>query len=185
MVNDVLNEMKTTVDTAITAFKHDLGKLRTGRASVSILDGIRVDYYGVPTPLNQCATISVTDARMMVVKPFEKKLVQEIDKAIRMANIGINPLSDGDIIRLPIPQLNEERRRDLVKQAKARSEEAKISIRNHRRDANEMLKELEKDKEISKDDLDKALERVQAEVDRGSKLVEEVLATKEKEIMEV
>lgn len=185
MVNDVLSEMKTTVDAAITAFKHDLGKLRTGRASVSILDGIRVDYYGVPTPLNQCATISVTDARMMVVKPFEKKLVQEIDKAIRMANIGINPLSDGDMIRLPIPQLNEERRRDLVKQAKARSEEAKISIRNHRRDANEMLKELEKDKEISKDDLDKALERVQAEVDRGTKLVEEVLAAKEKEIMEV
>jgi ribosome recycling factor len=162
-----------------------LGKLRTGRANAAILDGVRVDYYGTPTPLSQCANIMVADARMLVVKPWERNLIPEIEKAISKSDIGITPQSDGEQIRLPIPALNQERRTHLAKQAKARGEDARISMRNSRRDAKEMLEELEKGKEISQDELKKGLEKMQLEVDRGSKLVDEVLAVKEKEIMEV
>jgi ribosome recycling factor len=185
MVEDVIGDLHSSIDTAIAAFKNELGKLRTGRASVSILDGIRVDYYGVPTPLNQVANLQVADARLITVKPWERNLIQEIEKAIRSSDIGINPQSDGDIIRLPVPALNEERRRDLVKRAKNAGEDSRIGMRNHRRDANDMLKELEKDKSISEDELKKALEKVQAEIDRGTKLVDDILAVKEKEILDI
>lgn len=185
MIEDVLSQLRNDVDAALKALKSDLGRLRTGRASISILDGIRVNYYGVSTLLSQCANLSVSDARMINVKPWDRGLIGEIEKAILQSDIGITPQNDGDMIRLPIPQLTEERRKDLVKQAKGRGEDGKISLRNYRREANDMLKELEKDKEISQDDLKRALEKVQAEIDRGSAGIDQILETKEKEILEV
>jgi ribosome recycling factor len=185
MMDDVFGELaKNSLDT-LAALKGHLGKLRTGRANVAILDDVRVDYYGVPTPLNQCASVHVADARLITVKPYEKKLITDIEKAIMQAGVGITPQSDGELIRLPIPGLTEERRRDLVKQAKHRGEEAKIALRNHRRDSNEMLKELEKEKEISQDDLKRALEKVQSELDASIAKVDQMIATKEKEILEI
>lgn len=185
LVEDVVSDLKTSTNTAFESYKHDLSKLRTGRANVAILDNVRVNYYGTATPLTQCANLQVADARLITVKPWDRGLIGEIEKAIRHADIGINPQNDGELIRLPIPALNQDRRRDLVKNAKARAEDAKISLRNSRRDANEMLKEAEKDKEISQDDLKRALELVQHETDHGTKRIDELLAAKEKEIMEV
>jgi ribosome recycling factor len=185
MIDDVYNDLKKQIAETQASLKQHLAKLRTGRANVSILDDVRVDYYGQPTPLNQCASLTVADARLIIVKPFEKKMVGEIDKAIRQADVGISPQTDGEVIRLPIPGLTEERRKDLVKKAKHVGEEARISMRNHRRDANEMLKELEKDKEISQDDLKRALEKVQDETDKGIAGVDQILAAKEKEILEI
>ncbi len=185
MIDDVLNDLKKQIAETQTALRGHLGKLRTGRANVAILDDVRVEYYGVPTPLNQCASVSVADARLIIVKPFERNMIVEIEKAIRAADVGISPQTDKDIIRLPVPGLTEERRKDLVKKAKAVGEEARISMRNHRRDANEMLKELEKEKEISQDDLKRALEKVQVETDKGIAGVDQILATKEKEILEI
>jgi ribosome recycling factor len=185
MQDDVLQEMKNGIQGALSALKANLGKLRTGRANVAILDDVRVNYYGQPTPLNQCATLQVADARLIVVKPYDKGLISDVEKAIMAADIGITPQSDGEMIRLPIPGLTEERRKDLVKQAKHRGEDTKIAMRNHRRDANEMLKDLEKEKEISQDDLKRSLEKVQGELDRGITKVDEMITTKEKEILEV
>ncbi|MFC1611252.1 ribosome recycling factor, partial [Myxococcota bacterium] len=150
-----------------------------------ILDGVRVNYYGSPTPLNQCANVAVVDARLISVKPWDKSQVAEIEKAILTADIGITPQSDGEIIRLPVPSLTEERRRDLVKHSKHRGEEARIALRTHRRDANEMLKEAEKEKEISQDDLKRALEKVQQATNKGTEKVDEILVAKEKEILEI
>jgi ribosome recycling factor len=185
MVEDVISQLKEDVASTQKALKHDLSSLRTGRASISMLDGVRVNYYGTMTPLNQCANLSAPEPRLMVVKPWDKSLLQEIERAIHLSGLGITPQNDGEIIRLPIPQLTEERRRDLVKQAKARGEEAKIAMRNHRREANELLKEFEKDKAISEDDLKRALEKVQELVDTGVTEVDAVLVQKEKEILEV
>ncbi len=183
--DDVLNELKKELHTAAAALKHNLAKLRTGRANLSLLDDVRVEYYGAPTPLNQVASLQVADARLIVIKPFDKSVLHNIEKAISASDLGITPQSDGEVIRLPIPGLTEERRRELVKQAKHRAEEAKIGMRNHRRDANEMLKELEKEKEISQDELKRALEKVQHELDAGIHQADEILATKEKEILEI
>ncbi len=185
MVDDVFADLKNQSNETLSALKSSLGKLRTGRANVAILDDVRVDYYGVPTPLNQCASVHVADARLITVKPYDKKLIGDIEKAIMAADVGITPQSDGELIRLPVPGLTEERRKDLVKQAKHKGEEAKIALRNHRRDANEMLKELEKDKEISQDDLKRSLDKVQAELDAAITKVDQMIATKEKEILEI
>ena len=185
MIEDILNEMHANIEKSMGSLKLGLAKLRTGRANIAILDGIKVDYFGTPTPLNQCANLGAADARMITIKPWDKNIINDIEKAIQVADIGITPQNDGEMIRLPIPPLTEERRKDLVKQAKARGEDAKISIRNHRREANDMLKEAEKEKEISQDDLKRALERVQAEIDKGTSIVDEVLAKKEAEIMEI
>lgn len=185
MIEDILVQLQHELDAVHVSLKAQLAKLRTGRASLGILDGIRVNYYGQPTPLNQVASMSVLDARMLAVRPFERNLIGEIEKAILSSDIGIMPQNDGELIRLPIPAPNEERRRDLVKQAKARGEDNRIGLRNHRRDANEMLKELEKSKDISQDELKRALEKVQECVDRGSAKIDEILATKEKEILEI
>ncbi len=184
-VEEVLKELKKGIDDSMSALRHDLAKLRTGRASVNILDGIRVEYYGAMTPLNQVAQLSVPEPRLIMVKPFDKSLISDIERAINNSDVGITPMNDGEQIRLPIPALNEERRKDLVKQAKHRGEDAKISLRNHRRDANEMLKEYEKEKLISEDDLKRALEKVQEVVDRGGKQVDDVLHQKEQEILEI
>lgn len=185
MVDDALGSLEQEIDELLVSLRGQMSKLRTGRANVAILDGIRVTYWGQIVPLNQCASLGVADARMLTVKPFEKGLLTEIEKAIMNADLGIMPQNDGQIIRLPIPSLNEERRRDLVRQAKSRGEDAKIGLRNHRRDTNEFLKELEKSKDLSQDELKKALERVQEAINRGGGKIDAVLTQKEKEIFEI
>lgn len=149
------------------------------------MDGINVNYFGTNTPLNQCASISVSDARTILVQPWDKTILSEIEKAIGQSGIGINPQNDGELIRLPIPPLTEERRKSLAKQAKAKGEDAKIGIRNARKAANDVLKKAQKDKEISEDDLKRSLENVQKETDAVSKKVDELLIAKEKEILEI
>jgi ribosome recycling factor len=185
VLDDVMKDLKGSIDKTLEDLRRDFGRIRTGRANLSILDGIRVDYYGTPTPLNGVANMTVADPRLIVVKPWDKKQIGAIEKAIREANIGINPQNDGDIIRLPIPALTEERRRDIVKQCKAKGEEHKVAIRNERRDANEMLKEYEKDGQIREDELKKGTERVQKEIDAAIARIDEAVASKEKEVMSV
>jgi ribosome recycling factor len=185
MLNDVLKELQSNLEKGIEVLKKDLGKVRTGRANVGILDGVRVDYYGTPTPLNQVASLNVPDARMITVKPWEKSLIPEIEKAIRSSQLGLNPSSDGEIVRLPMPPLTEERRKDLVKVVKKMAEEAKVALRNARRDANEMLKAFLKDKEITEDEEKQGLKRVQDATDAAVAKTDEIVAKKEKEIMEL
>jgi ribosome recycling factor len=185
MHEDVVSELKQRIEKTLEDLKRDLSKVRTGRASTSILDGIRVDYYGTPTPLSGVANLNSPEPRLITIKPWDKGTLKDIEKAIREANIGLNPMNDGELIRLPFPPLTEERRRDIAKQVKSKGEEHKVAIRNVRRDANEMLKELLKDKSITEDDLKRATERVQKETDAGVLKVDEIVAKKEKEVMEV
>jgi ribosome recycling factor len=185
MVSDVLKDLQGSLEKGIDLFRRDLAKVRTGRANVAILDGIKVDYYGTPTPLNQVASVSVPDARLITIKPWEKNLIPEIEKSIRAAQLGLNPNSDGEIVRVPTPALTEERRRELVKVVKKMSEEAKVALRGHRRDANEMLKDFLKDKQITEDEEKAGLKKVQDATDVAVTKVDEILAKKEAEIMEV
>ena len=183
-IDDVYAELKSQVDATLTALKGDLGKMRTGRANAAILDSVRVDYFGSMSPLSQVANVNVADARLITVKPWDKSIIAEVEKAIMGAEIGITPQNDGEIIRLPIPALTEERRKELAKQVKQRAEDSRISLRNHRRDANDFLKELEKEKEISQDDLKKALEKVQQVTDTGNKSIDDIIAKKENELLD-
>jgi ribosome recycling factor len=185
MVNDVIKELQANLEKGIEALKKDLGKVRTGRANVSILDGIRVDYYGTPTPLNQVASLNVPDPRLITIKPWEKSLVPEIEKTIRSAQLGLNPSSDGEIVRLPMPPLTEERRKELVKVVKKMAEEAKVALRGARRESNEMLKAFQKDKEITEDEEKQGLKKVQDATDAGVAKIDDIVAKKEKEILEV
>ncbi|MEW5852286.1 MAG: ribosome recycling factor [Myxococcota bacterium] len=185
MFEDVISETRSAMIAAVEALKAQLSKVRTGRANLAILDGIRVDYYGTPTPLNQIASLTVADPRLIVIKPWEKRLLADIEKAIKASDVGITPQNDGEIVRLPIPPLTEERRKDLSKQARGKGEDAKLVIRNSRRDANDMIKEMEKDGTITEDDSARALKRIQDETDAHIKQVDDVVAKKEKEIMEV
>lgn len=185
MLDDVMKDLKERIDRTIEDLRKDLSKMRTGRASLALLDGVKVDYYGSATPLNGVANMSIADPRLIIVKPWDKKQIGIIEKALREANLGINPQNDGEVIRLPIPQLTEERRKDIVKQCKVRGEEHKVAIRNERRDSNELLKTAQKDGDITEDDLKKGLERIQKETDAGIAKVDEVLVKKEKEVMEV
>ena len=185
MDNKVFEKTQERMKKALEALRHELAKMRTGRASLSVLDDVRVDYYGTPTPLNQIATLSVPEARLIVVKPWEKPMIPTIEKAIRDANLGLNPMSDKDLVRVPIPPLTEERRRDIVKQCRSKGEDHKIAIRNERRDAKELIESSEKDGEISADEAKKALEKMQKETDEGVKKVDEIVAAKEKEVMQV
>jgi ribosome recycling factor len=185
MVDDVLKELQASLDKAIDALKRDLGKVRTGRASVSILDGIRVEYYGTPTPLNQVASLNVPDPRLITIKPWERSLIPEIERTIRASQLGLNPSSDGEIVRLPMPPLTEERRKELVKMVRRLAEEARVALRGARRDANEMLKEFQKEKEITEDDEKLGLKKVQDATDAAVVKVDEIVAKKEKEILEV
>ncbi len=184
MVNDVLTDLKGNMDGTIDSLKRELAKRRTGRANVAILDGIKVDYYGTKSPLNQVASVQVPDPRLITIKPWEKSMVVVIEKAIQQSNIGLTPSSDGELIRIPIPPLTEQRRKDLVKDIKRVGEESKVALRNQRRDANEMLKDFEKEREISEDELRKGLERVQEVTDDFVKKVDDLVGGKEKEIME-
>lgn len=170
---------------SIEAFKKDLGKIRTGRASFSLLDGIKVDYYGTPTPLPQVGTLSVPESRMITVTPWDAKMVGPIEKAIQASGLGLNPSNDGKMVRIPIPPLTEERRKDLVKVVKKMAEDARISVRNIRRESLEKVKEREKKKEISEDEMKRWQDRVQKETDSYVKKIDEILKAKEQEIMEV
>ncbi len=186
MKDDVINELKTRGDDAIEALRGALARIRTGRANLSILDNIRVEYYGAKSPLNQVATLTVADPRLITIKPFDKSLTSEIEKVLRStSDLGISPQNDGEKILLPIPPLTEERRKEFTKIAKAKGEDAKISVRNARRDANEMLKGLEKDGDLPEDDSKKAQAEVQKITDDFVAKVDEIVGKKEKEIMEV
>jgi ribosome recycling factor len=174
-------KMHKTLDT----LKADLGKIRTGRAHTGILDHIQVDYYGNPTPINQVANVSLIDSRTIGVTPWEKKMVAVIDKAIREADLGLNPANMGDTVRVPMPALTEERRRDLTKVVKGEAENARVAVRNIRRDANTALKELLKQKEVSEDDERRAQEDIQKLTDRYIAEIDKALAAKEADLMAV
>ena len=186
MKDDVINELRERGDQAIEALRNALARIRTGRANLSILDNIRVEYYGSKTPLNQVATLTVADPRLITIKPFDKSLTSEIEKVLRAtSDLGISPQNDGDKILLPIPPLTEERRREFTKVAKSKAEDAKVSVRNARRDANETLKSLEKDGDLPEDDSKKAQGEVQKITDEYVGRIDEIVGKKEKEIMEV
>lgn len=170
---------------AIKSLKEHLGKVRTGRANVSQLDGVMVDYYGTPTPIKQVANLSTPDARTIQVQAWESAILGAVEKAIIGANLGLTPMNDGKLIRVPVPPLTEERRKDLVKQCKKMGEDAKIAIRNNRRDANEGLKKLEKDKAMSEDEGKRAQEEVQKKTDVSIAEVDKILVEKEKEILTI
>ncbi|PLY01998.1 MAG: ribosome recycling factor [Desulfuromonas sp.] len=178
MVNEVLNEAKDAMDKAVKALKKEMAKVRTGRASISLLDDVRVEYYGVPTPLSQVATLSAPEPRLITVQPWEKNLIPAIEKAIFKSDIGLTPSSDGQLIRLPVPALTEERRREMVKIIKRMGEEAKISVRNTRRDANDTLKMLEKEKEITEDQMKRSEKDVQQLTDDFVNKIDEVIQVK-------
>ncbi|KYF68007.1 ribosome recycling factor [Sorangium cellulosum] len=185
MLEDVIKELREGIDKAIEALRRDLAKVRTGRANAAMLDGIRVDYYGVQTPIVQMATVSVPEPRLITIKPWEKNQVKAIEKAIRESDLGLNPQVDADLIRLPIPPLTEERRREMVKLTKKNGEDCKVAIRKHRRDANEMIDTLEKDGEVSGDEADRSKKKVEDVVAEGTRQVDTVIATKEKDILDV
>lgn len=185
MIEDVFNDAKGHMQKTLDAMRRELATLRTGRASPALLEHIRVDYYGTPTPLVQLASTSVPEPRMLVVKPFDKNSTKDIERAILKSDLGLVPNSDGTLIRIPIPPLTEERRRDLVKVARKDGEEGRVAIRNIRREAKEMIEELEEEGEVSEDDSRRAQERLQQLTDEMIAQLDRVLAAKEKEIMEV
>jgi ribosome recycling factor len=185
MTEEVLESARQEMDKTLGALRKDLAHVRTGRASTALLDGITVDYYGAKTPLNQCATVSVPDPTLLVLQPFDKSIIGAIEKAIKGAGLGLNPLNDGKLIRVPIPALTEERRRELVKHIKKLAEDYRVSMRSHRRDAIEMLKELEKEHEITEDDRRHASDKVEVITKESIERIEKVLKQKEDEIMAV
>jgi len=170
---------------SIAVLKEDLNTVRAGRANPSLLDKVMVEYYGSPTPLKNLANISVPDPRTLLITPFDPKAVSEIEKGINVANIGINPSNDGKCVRLIIPQVTEERRKELTKTVKKMGEDAKVAVRNIRRDANDDLKKLEKSHDITEDELKKALDDVQKAIDKTTKEIDDIVSAKEKEILEV
>ena len=185
MLEDVLKELRAGIDKAIDSLRRDLGKVRTGRAHAGMLDAIRVDYYGVPTPVQQMATVTVPEPRLILVKPWEKGQVKALDKAIRDSDLGLNPQVDADLIRIPIPALTEDRRKEMVKLTKKYGEDCKVAVRKHRRDANEMIETLDKDGDVAADDADRAKKKVEDLVAEAGKQVDAVIASKEKDILEV
>ena len=184
MIDDALELAEDAMQTARDRLGRELAKVRAGRASPELLNGVMVDAYGSKMPLNQVSTVSAADARLLVVKPWDRNMIGAIEKAIHAASLGLNPSSDGVVLRLPIPPLTEERRRSLVKQAKDLGEQAKIAIRQGRRDANDLLKQAEKDKEISEDDLKRGLDKVQELTNSYVKQVDESVKRKESEILD-
>ncbi len=181
-VHKVLEEK---MEKTVSVLKEELTVIRAGRANPGMLDRVVVDYYGSPTPLKQLATVSAPEPRALIIQPWDMSALNSIEKAIQNADLGFNPTNDGKIIRIAIPQLTEERRKDLLKVASKTSESAKVALRNERRDANEKLKKMQKDGEITEDDLKKAQDEVQKMTDNHIKTVDDLLAKKEKEIMEV
>ena len=185
MIDEIYSMMEELANKAQIALKTALGRIRTGRANASLLDAVRVDYYGTPTPLSQMAAITTPEPRMIMVKPWDRSVVGVVEKAIQASDLGLNPSSDGEIIRIPVPPLTEERRKDLVKIAKKNGEECKVAIRNARRDCNEMLKDAETKGEAPKDDVAKALKKIQTMTDDGVAAVDKIVEAKEAEITEI
>jgi len=185
MVDEIFEDLKDRMGKSIESLKREYSRLRTGRASITLLDGIRVSYYDTPTPLNQMASLAVPEPRLIVIQPWDKTAIEDIEKAILKSELGLTPVNDGKVIRISIPPLTEERRKELVKVARKMSEENKVAIRNIRRDANEMLKDLKKEKEITEDDLYRSQEEVQKATDQFISQVDELCAAKEKEILEI
>ena len=185
MIADIKKNAETKMAKTVEALRHDLQKVRTGRAHTGLLDHIQVDYYGAPLPITQCANITLADARTIAVQPWEKKMVQVIEKAIRDSDLGLNPATSGEVIRVPMPALTEERRRDLIKVVRHEAEDARIAVRNIRRDAIDHLKKLLKDHAVAEDDERHAQTDVQKLTDRFIAEVDKVLATKEADLMEV
>ncbi|MBD3377768.1 ribosome recycling factor [candidate division KSB1 bacterium] len=185
MVENIKKDAGRRMDSAVENLRSELGKLRTGKASPTLLDSIMVDYYGSKMPLRQVANVSAPEPRLIVIQPWEKSMLAEIEKEIHKSDLGFNPTNDGNVIRIPIPQLTEERRKDLVKIAKKIGEETKIAIRNVRRDANDSLKKAEKNSDISEDQMHQGQDEVQKLTDASTAKVDEILELKEKDIMEV
>jgi ribosome recycling factor len=185
MINDITSDTEDGMKKAVDSFKRDLQKIRTGRANAAMLDGIKVDYYGTPTPVNQVATVQVVDARLITVKPWEKTMLAVIDKAIRASDLGINPVADSELVRLPIPPLTQERRKELAKVVGKQTEEARVAVRSARRDAMDMIKDAEKDKQITEDERKNGEKKVQDLTDKYIAMVDDIAKTKEKEIMEL
>ena len=185
MKEEIFAELKDNLEKSIQSFEKSLSKVRTGRASLALLDGIKVDYYGVPTPLTQVASLSTPESRLIVISPWDSGVIGAIEKAIQKSELGLMPSNDGKLIRLQIPQLTEERRKELVKVVKKMAEESKVKLRNSRRDANEGFKTLKKDNKISEDDLFVYQEDVQKQMDKYIEKVDAILLNKEKEIMEI
>ncbi len=185
MIKDILKDADARMHKAVEVVRNELVRIRTGKATTNLLDSVKVDYYGTLTPLNQLGTLSTPDIHSIAIQIWDKSAVQMVEKAILNSNLGLNPMSDGQLVRVPIPSLNEERRRELVKLVKKHSEEGKVSIRNVRRDAIEHLKKAEKDEHVSEDERKHAEAEVQKLTDRHIKEIENILQAKEKEIMEV
>ncbi len=184
MIDDVLSTAEVKMDKAIKALERELASIRTGRASPSLVANIRADYYGAPTPINQLAAISAPEARMLIIQPWDKNALPAIEKAILKSELGLNPSNDGNIIRLAIPPLTEERRKELLKVVKKRVEEGRIAIRNIRREAMGRLREMEREKEISKDEEERALEKLQLLTDNFIEKVDQIGEDKEMEVLE-
>jgi ribosome recycling factor len=185
MIDELLLELEEGMEKSINSLKNNLSKVRTGRASANVLDGVSVDYYGAPTPIAQVGNVSTPEARLLQIQPFDKTMIADIEKAILGANLGLTPSNDGNLIRIPFPALTEERRKDQVKDIKKLGEDAKIAIRNGRRDKNDVVKKWEKDKEISEDDLKRFQDQIQKVTDKFVAEVDTLMETKEKEILSV
>ncbi|MGW8207543.1 MAG: ribosome recycling factor [Syntrophobacteria bacterium] len=185
MVEEIFEDLNERMGKSIETLKREYSRLRTGRASVSLLDGIRVSYYDTPTPLNQMASLAVPEPRLIVIQPWDKTAIGDIEKAILKSELGLTPMNDGKVIRIAIPPLTEERRKELVKVARKMAEDNKVAIRNIRRDANDMLKDLKTEKEITEDDLYRSQDEVQKITDDFISQVDELCTVKEKEILEI
>jgi ribosome recycling factor len=185
MLAETMEELSGAIEKAHESLKRDLAKVRAGRANPAILDSVRIDYYGSPTPLKQLASISVPEARLMVLKPFDRSQMQAIEKAIMEAQLGLNPSNDGELIRIPIPPLTEERRKELVKVARKSGEDCKVAIRKARHDAKDLIDSLEKEGEIGEDEADRARREIEDIVKSGTHRVDEIVTKKEADILEV
>lgn len=185
MIDEIKKELAQSMSKSITSMQGQLAKVRTGRASASVLDGVMVDYYGSPTPIKGVGQISTPEARLLQIQPFDKSLISEIEKSIINANLGLTPSNDGNFIRIQFPALTEDKRKDLVKQVKKMGEDAKVAIRNSRRDKNEEVKKAEKAKDISEDDSKKFQDEIQKITDKYVQEVDDVIAIKEKELLTV
>lgn len=185
MLKEIFSAQDERLRKSVEALKRDYASLRAGRATPALLDRVMVEYYGTPTPINQVANVGVPEPRMITIQPWDKSMLSDIERAIMKSDLGLNPNSDGAVIRLSIPQLTQERRVELVKTVHKKAEEAKVAVRNIRRDANDAIKKLEKDKLVTEDESKKALDDMQKKIDGYIKEVDQVMAAKEKEIMEV
>ncbi len=185
MQAEVKRKLNDKMERALEALKKELAAVRTGRASLSVFDGISVDYYGTPTPINQVATMAIPESRLITIQPWEPKLISEIEKAIQKSDLGLNPANDGKLIRIAIPPLTEERRKQIIKQVHKRVEDTKVSIRNIRREGNDQIKRLEKEKHISEDDTRRSIDEIQKLTDSYIKRSDEIMSHKEAELKEI